>query len=311
MATLLELQAKLKKALLPGTTAFIEADATAYLNEGVDRIAAGIAMSEGVLSPPLPELYTSAKVKTVVITGTTIAFVDGGGSADTITDSGSGFVTAGFAASMPIIVSGAGESGNNGIFHNITTVAAGTITLVSTDELTAELAGESVTIRSPCVAFPSNYNRGLASVSSLSQDRRIPIFDSFHKLLRRYPLLDDIGDVSVVAEKGNYLYYQSMPSTTETLTLHYFRDPTAMSASGSSPDGIPSHLQERLLVNYAAKEIIGLVEEAVKGKTLRADKYEEKFQKAMADLVAFIGPEDIEPIYYDDDQDYVDDYGYF
>ncbi|GAH07977.1 unnamed protein product, partial [marine sediment metagenome] len=35
-----------------------------------------------------------------------------------------------------------------------------------------------------------------------------------------------------------------------------------------------------------------------------AEKFEEKFQRAMADLAAFIGPEDIEPIYYDDDSGY-------
>jgi hypothetical protein len=119
------------------------------------------------------------------------------------------------------------------------------------------------------------------------------------------------GNVERVAVKGNYLYYQPMPATAEALTLHYFRTPTEMSASDSEPDGIPSHLQDRLLVNYAAKEITGLVEEAVKGKTLRAVKFEEKFQRAMVDLVAFIGPEDIEPLYYDDDSDYYDDDGYY
>jgi hypothetical protein len=138
MATLSELQAKLKKALLPNISAFNETDATAYLNEGVNRIAAGMAMSEGVLSPPLPELYKSVKVNTVVITGTTIAFVDS--DPDTITDSGSAFVTSGFAAGMTIIVTGAGESGNNTTFNAIATVAAGTITLASIAELTAEAA---------------------------------------------------------------------------------------------------------------------------------------------------------------------------
>lgn len=302
MATLSELQAKLKKALLPDTSAFNETDATDYLNEGVDRIAAGIAMSKDVLSPPLPELFTIDNVNTVILTASTVAFVDSG--PDTITDSGNAFVTSGFAAGMTIIVSGAGETGNNGTYRNIATVVAGTITLASSAELTAESAGESVTIKSASVALPSDYNRGLAFVSSVSQDKRINLYSSFHKLLRQYPLLDDTGDVRIVAIKGNYLYYQSIPGSAEALTLHYFRDPTAMSASGSSPNGIPSHLQERLLVNYAAKEILALIEEAVKGKTLRAEKFEEKFQRAMADLVAFIGPEDIEPIYYDDDSGY-------
>ena len=308
MATLSELQVKVKKALLPDTTAFGTTDITAYLNEGVNRIAAGIAIYD-VLSPPLPELFIIKDVKTVALSGTGIAFVDS--DPDTITDTGTGFVTAGFVAGMPITVSGAGEDDNNTTFHNIATVAAGTITLQSGDSLTAETAGESVTIRAPCVALPSDYNRGLAFVGSVSQGNRINIYTSHHKLLRKYPLLDDVGDVVFVAVKGAYLYYQGMPGAAEALTLHYYRKATAMSASDSEPDGIPSHLHDRLLVNYAAKEILGMIETAVKGKTLRSEKYEEKFQRAMEDFVAFIGPEDIEPIYYDDDQGYMDDYGYY
>lgn len=307
MATLSELQAKLKKALLPDVAAFNTTDAAFYLNEGQERIAAGIAMHEGVLSPPLPELHRIIEVDTVIIVdATTIAFVDS--DPDTITDSDGAFLTEGFAAGMPIIISGAGESGNNGKFHYITTVAAGTITLVSTDKLTAEVAGEEITIKSPCAALPSDYGRGLSFVASESQDKRIQIYSSFHKLLRKYPLLDDTGSVEFVAIKGNFLYYQPIPSSAETLTLHYYRKPTDMSASDSTPDGIPSHLQERLLVNYAAKEIYSMIEEAVKGKTPKQDKYEEKFQKAMADLVAYIGIEDTEPGYYGDDSGYEDGY---
>ena len=303
MATLSTLQAKLKKALLPDVSAFNTTDAAYYLNEGQERIAAGITMYEGVLSPPLPELYRTAEVKTVIIADAiTIAFVDS--DPDTITDLDSAFLTSGFAAGMPILISGAGESGNNGTFHYITTVVAGTITLVSTDELTAESASEEITIKSPCVALPSDYGRGLFLIASESQGNQLELYPSYHKFLKKYPLLDEDGYVDAVAVKGNFLYYQPMPSTAKVLTLHYYRKPTDMSATDSTPDGIPSHLQERLLVNYAAKEIYSMVEEAVKGKTSKADKYEEKFQKAMADLIAHIGTEEKEPIYYNDDSGY-------
>jgi hypothetical protein len=74
---------------------------------------------------------------------TTIAFVEGEAGADTITDSDSGFLTAGFADHMRIKVSG---SISNDGYYTIDTVVAGTITLVTTDELTAENAGQAVTI---------------------------------------------------------------------------------------------------------------------------------------------------------------------
>lgn len=75
------------------------------------------------------------------ITAATIAFVNS--DPDTITDSGNGFVTAGFQAGDVIAV--INSSSNDGIY-TIATVVAGTITLVATDSLTAEALGANVTI---------------------------------------------------------------------------------------------------------------------------------------------------------------------
>jgi hypothetical protein len=71
----------------------------------------------------------------------TIAFVDS--DPDTITDSASGFVTAGFEAGQTLIVEG--TTNNDGIYL-IETVVAGTITLQTSDSLAAETAGTSFTL---------------------------------------------------------------------------------------------------------------------------------------------------------------------
>lgn len=70
-----------------------------------------------------------------------VAFVDS--DPDTITDALSGFVTEGFEANMPITTDGTGNAGP----FRINTAAAGTLTLVSTDSVTAAGAA-SVTITS-------------------------------------------------------------------------------------------------------------------------------------------------------------------
>jgi hypothetical protein len=78
------------------------------------------------------------------ITGTTIAFVDGGaGLADTITDSGSGLVTAGFKSGMTVVVSG---SASNNVTCLVSNVAAGVLT-VPAGILAEEVAGDTVTIK--------------------------------------------------------------------------------------------------------------------------------------------------------------------
>jgi hypothetical protein len=76
------------------------------------------------------------------ITSSGIAFVDS--DPDTITDTGSGFVAAGFVVGQKITVTG---TTSNNTSYTIATVVPGTITLVSTDTVTAEGAGASVTIR--------------------------------------------------------------------------------------------------------------------------------------------------------------------
>ena len=72
--------------------------------------------------------------------GATIAFVDGGLSSDTITDSANGFGDFGATDKIRVI----GSSSNDGDYA-LTAQAAGTLT-VATGSFTAETAGESITI---------------------------------------------------------------------------------------------------------------------------------------------------------------------
>lgn len=77
------------------------------------------------------------------IVATTIAFNEVGATGDTITDSGNGFLNAGFAVGDYIYVSG--STSNDGTYQ-IKTVVAGTITVADTDDLVSEIAGDTVTI---------------------------------------------------------------------------------------------------------------------------------------------------------------------
>ena len=80
------------------------------------------------------------------IRGTTISFTHVGGTPhDTISDSGSGFLLAGFEVGDAITVSG---SGSNDGTYTIESVVAGTIT-VTTGNLTTEVAGATVKITAP------------------------------------------------------------------------------------------------------------------------------------------------------------------
>ena len=83
---------------------------------------------------------------TVKRRATTIGFSENTESPDTITDSASGFIAAGFQAGDTITVSG---SASNDGTYTIASVVAGTITLVNRDDLTTEAAGATVKIVAP------------------------------------------------------------------------------------------------------------------------------------------------------------------
>lgn len=77
------------------------------------------------------------------LAASTIAFNDNGDDPDTITDTASGFLTAGFAAGDMIEVTGSGS--NDGVYE-IVSVTAGVITLGTDPRLMTEAAGASVVI---------------------------------------------------------------------------------------------------------------------------------------------------------------------
>ena len=92
-----------------------------------------------LIEPFVDEAWESL---TSTISGTGLAFVDGGGSSDTITDTGSGFVTAGFASGDKIRI--IGSASNDGDYL-LTGAIAATLT-VATGSFTAETASQSITI---------------------------------------------------------------------------------------------------------------------------------------------------------------------
>jgi hypothetical protein len=110
------------------------------------------------------------------------------------------------------------------------------------------------------VSMPTNFQRCLQFVAS-SDGNEIDIAEDFIEFSETYPLLDKSGSVVECCEFGEKFYYQGIPTSAATITLHYYRVPTDMDVNDndSTPDGIPSHLQRPLLVNYAVWKICEII----------------------------------------------------
>lgn len=161
--------------------------------------------------------------------------------------------------------------------------------------------------------MPSDYQRNLFMVADESGYRIPPPigagYENSFALFLKQALQKDLsqaGAVTRVCLKGNDLYYQGIPSASYDLAVHFYRVPTDLSAGGDEVEGIPAHLQTRLIKHYVCKEIFGEGLEDGDDSIGAGEKFHtRKFYQAMDELISFIGI-DAKPEYVGDGYDYGD-----
>lgn len=161
---------------------------------------------------------------------------------------------------------------------------------------------------SPSASLPNDFQREVRAIVSKVGGEQPKLVRSFEQFLKRYPLLDETGtDVRRVCVVGKKLYYQPIPTSSIDLVVYYYRLPTDMSiadgATQTEPDGLPAHLRDQLLVNYAARETFRVIDgdDGMLAGTI--NKHDAAYQKALYDLSRFIGPMQTPPwnVGYEDD----------
>lgn len=133
------------------------------------------------------------------------------------------------------------------------------------------------------IDLPSTYHRDLQFIVN-GKGFSVSIPNSFLSFSESYPLMDRTGDVYEALENGGKLYYQGIPSTADTLTLHFYRFPIDMEDDDDTPDGIPEHLQIALLVNFAAWKIFDQIEDGLDDAKINTNHHIELFQHALRTL---------------------------
>lgn len=154
------------------------------------------------------------------------------------------------------------------------------------------------------VALPSDYQRNVFLVLDSSGVKIDPPpggdYYAFQLFLRSIAdmRLSESGSVYRVAVKGKNLYYQGIPSTAETIGLHFYRKPATLALDGDEPEGIPEQLQERLIVHGVLADIYGSqIEDGLDNAGKGAAFHSGKFMEAVLELTEFIGT-DAGPQYY-------------
>ena len=140
------------------------------------------------------------------------------------------------------------------------------------------------------VALPSDYQKNLFYCYNTTRYRKEKIYGSLEDLQRQFSKLDQAGSIVGVAIRGSNLHYQRIPSSSETLQLHYYRPPVDMDDDDDEPDGLPAHLAKLLLVHHACAAIFSEIEQDMKGAKINTQFHEGKSNEYLAKLIAFIGP---------------------
>jgi hypothetical protein len=162
------------------------------------------------------------------------------------------------------------------------------------------------------VSLPPDYQRKVFLICDSSGNKISPpsggdyyAYNLFLKSLSDLRMTE-AGSVYLVSVKGTRLYYQGIPTAAETIGLHFYRKPTNMALNTDTPDGIPPHLQLRLIKHKVCADIFGeAIEDGQDNVGISTKYHTGKFMEAMLELVEFIGL-DAEPQYYG--SDYEDDY---
>jgi hypothetical protein len=150
--------------------------------------------------------------------------------------------------------------------------------------------------------MPSDYHRSVKGV--FNGNTALTKHDSFVRMNRESLAFSRTGTPEEYIMQGNYLYCSPVP-TSATFRITGYKLPTVLVEDDDEPDCLPVHLQKRLLVNYAAKEIFSIIEQGLEGAMPGTAKHNNFYQSALTDLERFIGPEDDEPLFIYDDGDYI------
>ena len=158
----------------------------------------------------------------------------------------------------------------------------------------------------PYVSLPADYQRQVSAIVDSGGNRIYPPrngdYYSFALFLKQISNLNmtETGSIYRVAVKGTKLYYQGIPAVATNLGIHYYKKPADMVADADVPEGIPEHLQERLIKHRVLAEIYGdQIEAGVAEPSRGAQYHASKFMEAMIELVDYVGI-DGEAQYYGD-----------
>ena len=138
------------------------------------------------------------------------------------------------------------------------------------------------------VAMPDNYHCNLYRVENTTTSRACKIVFNFKVLAAMHDGLTVAGSVVDATIENGFLYYRKTPASDENLLLYYNKTPTTLTdESTSTPDCIPTHLHDLILVSYLLYDKFSEIEEDIDEAKNNTIFYWNRFLTGIQGLNAF------------------------
>jgi hypothetical protein len=149
----------------------------------------------------------------------------------------------------------------------------------------------------PYIDLPANFHRDLDFCFNVTRNDRVEVYRSLPYLSAVYDWenLDREGSVYGVARSGRLLYYQYIPTSPETLTIHYFRKPAVLEKSDDEPLEFPSFSHEPVIISRVLMELFSEIEDGIEGQKVNTLYHEKRWREALLEVELFMGPRNTEP----------------
>jgi len=112
------------------------------------------------------------------------------------------------------------------------------------------------------VNFPVGFSSRLLYAGD-STDKYTVLDGGIEELISIYPSLAESGDIKHLAQDGNILYYQPIPTTATVITCIGYFVPATLTNDTDTPDFIPSYLRRESIVNKAAAIAYNIMEDDI------------------------------------------------
>ena len=136
-----------------------------------------------------------------------------------------------FNSGTEVLVSG--STSNDGVYE-VTTAAAGSLTLDSTEALTTEAASASITLTPLSYPVASDHGRTI-DIIDITNNKML-IEDSI-KIMDSYdPNLSAVGASDSFTQQGGTIRFSSIPGGAYTMRERYWKLPSTMTANSDTTD---------------------------------------------------------------------------